>query len=343
MRSRPWAGIDVGSYSVKLLAVGGQRHWVSEAPIAADDPAAEGPASPEAVARAIHTCFAQAGLSSRSLRGISTGIAGPDVIVKQIAMPLLEDDEVPQALRYEARKHLPFDPLGMIVDYQILSRSQTTRQLDLLLAAVSQQHVERHLEPFRLIGLDSQLLDATPLALTNALVRGSGSEDGAALLLDIGHQASHLTLYQSEQPYFSRRLDLGGWQLTRAIAESTHTSFEEAERWKLEAGSGIAGAAPDWNGPEMLAILEELRRLAEEVRRSLAFYRTVGHLPQPLQLWISGSTARLPGLDQRLGEILDLKATTFDPLPGLRGERRGRETPGGPQFAQAFGLALRTM
>ena len=46
-----------------------------------------------------------------------------------------------------------------------------------------------------------------------------------------------------------------------------------------------------------------------------------------------------PGLSQRLGELLGIPASPFAPLDAL--ERSARASGVGPQFAQAFGLALR--
>jgi type IV pilus assembly protein PilM len=345
-RSRPWVGLDVGSYSVKLLAsqpgVGGARYWTGEAPLQPADTDPDRPPSAEIVARAISDCLGAAGFSVRSFRGVSLGIAGPDVIVKQISLPLLDDSEVGPALRFEARKHLPFDPQGMIIDFQILGRYPTERKLDVLLAAVSQDHAERHMEPLRLLGLDPDILDPTPLALSNALISRTDMEE-ARVLLDIGNSASHLTLQQRGEPFFSRRIEFGGRHLTRAIAQGTRVPLEEAEEWKLAAGADEPGLRVDWNSPEMQAVSECLRNeLVDELRRSFAFYRTQGHLPDPLRLWLSGGSARLPGLPARLAEMLGTPVLLFDPLAAVDGGRRAGEAPSGPQFAQAFGLSLRT-
>jgi len=348
IRSRPWAGIDVGSYSVKLVAsMGGNtgsRSWIAEMPFAARDGGPDGPPAKDVVARTVAGCLTQAGLTPRGLHGTSVGISGPDLIVKQISLPLLADEEVGSALRFEARKHIPFDPQGMVIDFQILGRYPSEKRLDVLLAAVSQQHVDQHVAPLRLIGLDADIVDATPLALTNALVHGVSQVREPSLLLDIGHTSSHLVLYQRGEPYFTRRLEFGGKTLTLAIASSVRVPFEEAEEWKLAAGSEEPGFLVDWESREMQAISECLRSdLMEELRRSFAFYRTLGHLPEPFRLWISGGSARLPGLAARLTEMLDIPVLLFNPIESLPGPPSGGNRPVlGPQFAQAFGLALRT-
>ena len=131
--------------------------------------------------------------------------------------------------------------------------------------------------------------------------------------------------------------------LTRAIAETIQVPFDEAEEWKLAAGSDEPGMRVDWDSQEMRAVQECLRRdLVDELRRSFAFYRTQARLPEPTRLMISGGSARLPGLATRLGEMLGEPVVLFNPLESMgTGARTLAMTPG-PQFAQALGLALRS-
>ncbi len=348
IRSRPWAGIDIGSYSVKLLAtqggVGGSRFWLSEARLGSGEAGAVSEPDAETVARCISTCLEKVGLTARSFFGVSVGVSGADVIVKQVTLPLMDDDEVAQALRFEARKHLPFDPQGMMIDYQIIGRYASEKRLDVLLAAVSQERLDRQLEALRLLGMDADIVDAAPLALTNALVHRADLERDAQLLLDIGHTASYLTLYQRGEPYFSRRLEFGGRHLTESIMKANQVPFEEAEEFKIAAGSDEPGFLVDWDLPELRAVAETLRTgLSDDLLRSLAFYRTLGQLPEQMNLWISGASARIPGLAARLTEMLGLPVLTFNPIDYLTGESRGiRKPAAGPQYALAFGLALRS-
>jgi hypothetical protein len=53
------------------------------------------------------------------MRGISVGISGADVVVKQIQVQLMDEVEVGQAPRFEARKHLPFDPQVVATTLQV--------------------------------------------------------------------------------------------------------------------------------------------------------------------------------------------------------------------------------
>jgi Tfp pilus assembly PilM family ATPase len=94
----------------------------------------------------------------------------------------------------------------------------------------------------------------------------------------------------------------------------------------------------------MQAISEALRsELVDELLRTLAFYRTIGQLGDPLRLWISGGSARLPGIAIRIADMLGMPVEVFNPLEELLGPADGTAPrTAGPQFAQAYGLAMRT-
>jgi type IV pilus assembly protein PilM len=269
------------------------------------------------------------------------GIAGPNVIVKQITLPLMDEDEVGQALRFESRKHLPFDPQGMVIDFQILGRSMTEKRMDVLLAAVPEERLEKRIAPLRLLGIEADIVDATPLALANAVFHQAPPRAEPQIILDIGYDSSHLVLHQRSEPFFTRRLEFGGRTITESIARGMKIPFEEAEEWKVST-SEVPGREADWTLPEMKFILDALRfDLIEELRRSIAFYRTIGRLPETFSLWISGGSARLPGLDQRLHELLECPVIVFNPATSMGAGKGGDRVPLPPQFTQALGLALR--
>ena len=250
----------------------------------------------------------------------------------------MDESEIGGALRFEARKHLPFDVQTMVLDHQLLGRHPSERRLDVLLAAVSQQRLDRALAPLRELGIEANIVDAAPLALANAHAQVTGRDpiaDGEArLVLDLGHRGSWFTIRQKGEPFFSRRLDWGGAQLSQAVATALGGSLEAAEAWKLDPGASLADP-----GAEAAAGCEAVERLADELRRSLAYYGTLATLPESLTLHTCGGTTRLGGLVTLLGELLGMPASVFSPLEGA--ERGSRASAGGPQFAQAYGLALR--
>jgi len=150
MGAAPWAGLDIGAYSVKLVALqpGAARSRYAEAVIPRALANDEAPA-PAIIAGLIDDCMSRIEQSPRGFRGITVGVSGPDVIVKQITLPFMDESEIAGALRYEARKHLPFDVDTLVLDHQVLGRNVGERRLDVLLATVSQQRLDRALAPLR--------------------------------------------------------------------------------------------------------------------------------------------------------------------------------------------------
>ena len=118
------------------------------------------------------------------------------------------------------------------------------------------------------------------------------------------------------------------------MAAALDCSLERADAWKLDAAASLAH-----DGAEAGAARQAVEALAEEVRRSLAFYRTLARLPETFTLRLSGGTARLSGLAERLSESLGQPVSGFSPLDAH--ERAARGPAAGPQYAQAYGLALR--
>jgi len=339
MGARPWAGLDIGAYSVKLVALhpGGARGRYAEAAIPRAL-AAEDPPAPAILAGLVDDCMSRIGVAPRGFGGISISVSGPDVIVKQIPLPMMDETEIAGALKFEARKHLPFDVQTLVLDHQVLGRNPSERRLDVLLATVSQQRLEQSLAPLRELGLEAAIVDAAPLALANGLVhalsRDPAGDGEARLLLDLGHRASWLTLRQKGLPFFSRRLDWGGARLADAVAGTVNGSRDIAESWKIDPASTLLG-----DSPESLAAREAVEQLGDEVRRSLAFYGTLAPIPANLSVHVSGGTSRIGGLCETLAQRLGLAVAPFSPLDGI--ERGARVHAGGPQFALAYGLALR--
>ena len=165
MGTRPWAGLDIGTHSVKLVALqpGATRGRYAEASIPRALAIDELPA-PAILAGLIDDCMTRIKESPRSFRGISIGVSGPDVIVKPIALPWMDDAEVAGALKFEARKHVPFELNTLVLDHQVLARNAPEQKLDVLLATVSQQRLELAIAPLRELGVEADIVDAAPLA-----------------------------------------------------------------------------------------------------------------------------------------------------------------------------------
>lgn len=335
--SRPWAGLDLGTHSVKLVSLppGASRGRHAEVAVPGSLVSDETP-STSTFAGLIEECMRKLGIAPRAFQGITIGVSGPDVIVKQITLPWMEEAEVAGALRFEMRKHLPFDPQTLVLDHQVLSRNSSEKRLEVLLACVSQPRLDRTLAPLRELGVEAAIVDAAPLALSNALTqtlpRDVVGDADAHVLVDLGHRGSWLTLRPKGQPFFARQLDWGGQTLLQAMAASLSGGLEEAAAWLHAPESSLTQ-----DHPAARAGREAVLRLAEDIRRSWAFYGTQATLPEDLMVHVSGGCVRLSGLVEQLESGLGRRTRRFGAL-----EIGARQSQREPQFTQALGLAMRS-
>lgn len=229
-----------------------------------------------------------------------TAITGERAIVRYLRLPRMTPEELKSGMAYEIENYLPTGARDMVVDWTILDAGEdtATSQMLVLLAAAPREQVSRLFELFQASGLELAAIDLVPLALCRAL---AGETAGAAVLIDIGGRWSNLVLVREGRPLFSRVIAIGGGELSQA---------------------GITGSS-------------RMVELAQEIRRSLDFYRSqAGTTFNPERLILTGGGAQVEGLADYCREELGMAVTV-----GRPGTGPGRSPDAA--LAVAIGLALR--
>ena len=220
--------------------------------------------------------------------------------------------------------------------------------LEVLLAAVS-QGASRPPASRRCaaLGIDADIVDARRSRSRNALVHHAESRPGRAPAAR--HRAPGARISRSTSAA-SRTSAAGSSSaarmLTEAIVKGTQVPFEEARGVQARRRVGRAGLS------RRLGSARAARDARLPAHRSssddAALARVLPHRRPPAGAvaisWISGSSARLPGLAAQLTEMLGIPVLLLQPHRVLlRSAARGRRKPSlGPQFAQAFGSVLRS-
>ncbi|WP_054935353.1 type IV pilus biogenesis protein PilM [Moorella stamsii] len=229
-----------------------------------------------------------------------TAVSGERVIVRYLRLPRMTPEELKSGMAYEIENYLPTGAQDMVVDWAILDVGPDTDagQMPVLLAAAPREQVTSLYQLFHAAGLDLMAIDLVPLALCRAL---AGEASGATVIIDIGGRWSNLVLAREGRPLFSRVVAIGGGELGMP---------------------GISGSS-------------RMAEMAQEIRRSLEFYRSqAGTAFNPERIILTGGGAQVDGVADYCREELGLTVTVGRPGTG----------PGGspdPALAVAMGLALR--
>lgn len=304
-------------------------------------------------------------------RRVAIGLADSGVMTRQVELPWMPPADFRTALRYQLGDALPVDLNSVELDYHLLEEIERTddhgQPADLnriLVVAANRDAIATEATAVRKAGLRPVLVDSSAFALIRAACRGRLPGDTAThAIADIGADQLTVVIHQAGQPRFIRTIaNLGGDTATRAIADRLGVSPEDAERVKRETGlngpapivapiaesSVFAGAGVEDVAPldaRSVATVDALSPWAttiiSEIRNSLDYFQASSPGTPIESLTLTGRTAELSGLVDRIATQIPVAVRTMDPLVGLTAS--GRVSKAGvpdTRLAVATGLAL---
>jgi type IV pilus assembly protein PilM len=319
--ARRLIGLDIGTNAVTIAEVtaGNPPRLDMFAQVALPrDAMREGEVADEAaVADAVARLRTEVGLKRVPVR---VGIASPRVVVRQVEMPVMTRDELASALQYQAGDLIPIPIEDAVLDFAILGSSTPAPDsgieptMQVLLVAAYAATVIKLVSAVEAGGLQVGAVDLIPLALTRALARpvsamalaaagGVAVEEavGAEGIVSFGGGVTAIAVHEDGVPQFVRVLGSGGRELTDAIAADLGVPAETAEALKR----ALSNAEPD----EMVtrartSVDRPLSLLLDEVRSSIDYYRNQPGSAQLRRVVVTGGSAQLPGLPERLSALV---------------------------------------
>ncbi|MGH2398301.1 MAG: type IV pilus biogenesis protein PilM [bacterium] len=300
-------GIDIGARAIKVAelrrttkGIELSRYGVAATPEAAVQNGMI--LDPPAAAEAIVAVLREAGIRARR---VIASVSGQHVLARILRLPPIPENEVKQAVRWEAERHLPFPVEEAVLDTQVVGElsEDGRRQIEVLLAAAPEPLVLTYIETLEAAGLSADALEVSAVAMVRALT--APAPEGVVAMVNLGASSTEVAIVRDAVP-----------QMTRTIPEGVEGSAATFETLGLQLRRSFDFyRAQDEAGHVDRIILcgggarfpEIDRRLAQELDVPV----TIGALPEALLI--------SPTLDA---------ATT---------------SAAAPQLMIAVGLALRTL
>lgn len=259
-------------------------------------------------------------------------------------LPQMTEAELPQAVRYEARQHIPMPLSEVTLDWQIveghfLDKEVVKTKMKVLLVAVPNQVINQYKEIARLSQLELVSLEAEVFGLLRSLV--DESEKRPIILVDIGAQSTTCSIVEKRLLKASHSFDVSGNELTKIIAKSLDISDQEAEIMKKQygllapEGNNAARQIRDVLLPFVDMILKEIELIMNNFSRERE--REIH------KIILAGGSALLPGLKEYFFRDLKKEIEIANPFskifyPPILEDVLKDMSPG---YAIATGLALR--
>lgn len=277
--------------------------------------------SPEQLGETVQEVLQKARIKTRR---VITAVSGRSVIVRYINLPLMEENELKGALRYEADKYIPFDVDEVTIDGVKLGEVDSSeggeREMKVLLVAVKKSLIQDHVSQIQELGLQPVIVDIDSFAISNAYeLRGINSpriedEDRVVALVDVGAVKTNINILSGNTSCFAREVYLAGDDLTEAISRQLHVDNQEAEELKRNP-QGREQELED----AMLPVLDDL---ANEIHLSFDYFENQFDR-EVSEVFVSGGSVHTPGLEAVFERVFDLRVHLWDPTEHLelKGDR----------------------
>ena len=270
------------------------------------------------------------------------GVPGQSVFTRSRTLPPVPEYKVSQIVRYEIQQQIPFSLDQIAMDYQILGRTEAGGY-DVMMAAIKVDVVDKLVEILAPSRRVIDVADVNPLAAYNWLKHTGefGSAGECVALIDMGAATTDIVIEREGQFRFTRPLNLGGNDVTLAIASAFSMNFSDAERLKRQRGFAPTGD-PNTDGQGGEVIGNVLQRMVSEIMRSFAYFRSLPGGGQVNRVILCGGGACLRNIIPFMQRQLGLEVRIAQPLAGLAVAPGGQQVSEFPeQSCVALGMALR--
>lgn len=270
------------------------------------------------------------------------GVPGQSVFTRSRVLPPVPEYKVSQIVRYEIQQQIPFSLDQIAMDYQILGRTEAGGY-DVMMAAIKVDVVDKLIDILQASKRTIDIADVNPLAAYNWLKHTGefGNAGDCVALIDMGAATTDIVIEREGQFRFTRPLNLGGNDVTLAVASAFGMNFADAERLKRQRGFAPTGD-PNTDGQGGEVIGNVLQRMVSEVMRSFAYFRSLPGGGQVNRVILCGGGACLRNIIPFMQRQLGLEVRIAQPLAGLVVAAGGQQVSDKPEQAcVALGMALR--
>ena len=251
-------------------------------------------------------------------------------LMKMLNTPRIEAGKCDKIINFESQQSIPY-PLTDVV-WDRMAAGESGHGFGVLLCAAKLDVLDPLCAAVAEAGLAPSVLLPSAPALVASYRQAQPEPAGPTMLINLGARSTTLVL-MDENRFQARSLLLGGNSVTQQIAEGKACDSGCGEEIK-----------PSVRHEEEIssAVRVFANRLAQEITRTLVYFRRPISAESPLRLMLTGGAARLPGLNGLLAAQLQLPVSTFDAAGAIE---LGREADGfnreadGPALADAIGAA----
>lgn len=276
----------------------------------------------------------QANISSKD---VAIALPEPLVFTRTIKFPLLTDQEITSAVKWEAEQYIPIPIKEAIIQHQVLERREksTPPEVLVLLVAAARKLVEQYVKVIQMARLNPVFVETELVASARALTPANQT----VLMLDFGGKSTDIAIVKNRQLSFSRSISTAGDALTRALAQNLGIQEQQAEQYKRTYGL----STNQLEGRIKAAMDPVFNAIVDEIKKAIHFHQSEEKGDAPTSAVILGGSAGMPEIIPYLTSHLGIEVSMANPFTYVSVEAEAAKTLSAyaPLYPVAVGLAMR--
>jgi type IV pilus assembly protein PilM len=344
-RDKGLVGVDIGSYSIKAVELkskkkeGELQYEVRKIgyELLPHDAIVEGTIiDSAAVVETIKMVFDENKIANRN---VVISISGNSVIIKKIALPAMETEELAESIIWEAKHNIPYPYDETNVDYAILKPAPHSEEknLDILLVAAKKDKIANYSNVINQARKNLEAIEVDVFALQNALEYNYPEilNEKTAAMINLGANITNVIIIEKTIPQLFRDLSIGGSFFTENLSKDLNISFDEAE--KVLKGLPVKEIQPE----QLQTVIDmNIQNLLEEIEKTFSFYEAGEKKDKKIEhVFLSGGLSKLKDLPESFEKKFNIKTEIFNPFRRISFDEKKFDNIYFEEMATLFGVA----
>ena len=147
--------------------------------------------------------------SKIDLKGVNTVLMPGMVLLRYFQMPKISAEELEEAVRFEARKYIPFRLEEAVTGFYILKEDQEKKKLGILSLVTKEESIKNHLTILHKVDIHPTAVETASFALLRLLEHsGEIEKNKSNAVLYLYAQRINIIILRNGIPYFVRDISL---------------------------------------------------------------------------------------------------------------------------------------
>lgn len=284
-------GVDIGTQAIKLVQLNSDNYLLETYGIVDLVEPITNQASEVVITQTAELLKTLCSKARVTTKRCAMSLPNQTVFASVIDMPKMSDDELEQAIQFEAKKYVPLPITEVSLSWSLISEDPATNITKVLLIAVPKQVRDMFITIFHKAGLELEVIEIEALALIRSLIDEQPQND---VIIDIGAKVTGINFVKDGLLQLTRNLNIGGHTITEKIGQTLNLQLPRAEQFKRDFGLNSTDFLPE-------AVKPVLNSIKTEVKQIIELYKSNKVIANRIIL-VGGGT-QMPGLKEYFSDL----------------------------------------